>query len=202
MKTVLSALMTVSLFVASSSASAAPEWYVGYSFIYKETDNLCAFMRFRSDAYSVEQADVLYSHLQDAFSTSAGAGATLAHTLPSSALAKGESGETKAAEFIGDGLNACLVGGKPVEGTLFISAFPCDYQDGAHMCIRLYVNTGDEDASAFGIDRGPAQLGGLFVTRAVWDASSALVYAGAARLPVAIESALNYAASGLKVLTD
>nr|WP_236786052.1 hypothetical protein [Allochromatium tepidum] len=38
---------------------AAPQWYVGYSFIHGENGRYCAFMRFRADSHTLEQADTL-----------------------------------------------------------------------------------------------------------------------------------------------
>ncbi|NEX23355.1 hypothetical protein G3480_24185 [Thiorhodococcus mannitoliphagus] len=192
------------LFAASAPTigSAAPTWYVGYSFVYSDARNLCSFMRFQADAFGIEQADVLYKHLEDLMTTSADEGATFAHTLPSEALAKGQTGEQVVADIAAEGLAACTVAEQPVDGMLLASAFPCFYQDQQQMCFRLYVNTGDTDPTAFGIDPGPAELGGSFVLRKTWDASAGLVYAGRVALPFAVQAPLSYAASGLQIFRD
>ncbi|MBK1720783.1 hypothetical protein CKO23_00770 [Thiocystis violacea] len=181
---------------------AAPEWYVGYSFIYGETGSYCSFMRFRADSYSVEQADVLYNHLADQLVEHANPGSTFAHTLPSAALAKGESGEQKAGEFLSKGVGACTVADKLVDGMLFISSFACDYQNQPQMCTRLYADTGSKDSTAFGISRGPTGIGGMFVRRPVWDASTGLIYGGRTSPTFAVDSVLNYAASGLEIFRE
>ncbi|MBK1717878.1 hypothetical protein [Thiocystis violacea] len=202
MQTIIRSMALLILTIGSSPSWAAPEWYVGYSFIYTGAGNICSFMRFRTDSYSVQQADVLYNHLTDHLAKQADEGATFAHTLPSVALARGQSGEQMAAEFLSSGVGACDVAGQPADSLLFISSFACDYQNEAQLCTRLYVDTGNQDATSFGIDRGPATVGGFFVKRPVWEASSALVYDGRTTLPFAVDSMLNYAASGLKIFTD
>lgn len=201
MKGLFPAFSFLLLTVLSPLSSAAPEWYVGYTFLYSESGHTCSFMRFRADSYSVEQADRLYPLLADRISRYAVINATLAHTLPSEALAKGETGEQMAQAFLTKGVGACLVAGQPVGGLLFISSFRCDYQNEAQLCIRLYVDTGAKDATGQGIDRGPAALGGIFVKREVWDASTALIYAGDTETPFAVDAALNYAASAIGLIS-
>ena len=195
----------IALLVAMTIAPlgwAAPEWYVGYSFIYSPAGNLCSFMRFQTKDYGIEQADILYGHLTDKLAAAVPEDASLDHTWPSESLAKGESGEQMAAAILANGLAACQVGGRPVNGILFIDAFGCEYQDNTQMCVRAYVHPGDKDATAFGIARGPDELGGLFVKRSIWDASANLVYAGRTDLPFALSTALDYAVSGLQIFSD
>jgi hypothetical protein len=202
MKPVIRLLCLLALALVQAPSWAAPQWYVGYSFIHGENGRYCAFMRFRADSHTLEQADTLYRYLGDRLAARAEAGAALSHTLPSAALAEGKTGESMADEFIAKGVGACTIADRPVDGLLFISSFDCDYQDEPQMCVRVYVDTGDQDATPFGIARGPASLGGIFVNRTVWNSSSSLVYAGRTALPFAVDSALNHAASGLQVFSD
>jgi hypothetical protein len=202
MKPVIRSICLLALALVHASSWAAPQWYVGYSFIHGESSQYCAFMRFRADSHTLDQADTLYRYLGDRLAAHAEAGAALSHTLPSEALAEGKTGEAMAEEFIAHGVGACTIAGQPVDGLLFVSSFVCDYQDEPQMCVRVYVDTGNQDATSFGIARGPASLGGVFVNRTVWDSSSALVHAGRTALPFALDSALNHAASGLQVFSD
>lgn len=202
MRVLVRNLVAIVAMLAASSVTAAPEWYVGHSFVYNASGNLCTFMRFRADSFTVAQADVLYAHLGDQLAEHAEEGATFAHTTPSAALAAGESGEQAAADFLSQGVAACTVAGEPVDGVMFISAFGCDYQNQAQMCIRLYVDTGDKDLTQSGIARGPTGVDGVFVRRPVWDASAGLVYAGAVDVPYAIESNLSKLAEGLILFRD
>lgn len=202
MKPVIRLLCLLALALVQAPSWAAPQWYVGYSFIHGENGRYCAFMRFRADSHTLEQADTLYRYLGDRLAARAEAGAALSHTLPSAALAEGKTGEFMADLCISDRMAACTIAGEPVDGLLFISSFACDHDNEAHMCVWVYVDTGNQDATALGINRGPASLGSVFVNRTVWNSSSSLVYAGRTALPFAVDSALNHAASGLQVFSD
>lgn len=202
MRAVSRVLIAISLLLGSSLSQAAPDWYVGYSFIYNESGNLCSFMRFRADSFTVQQADTLYAYLADRLAAQAADGSTFLHTAPSTALARGESGEQMAQEFLSKGVGACTVAGDPVAGVMFISAFGCDYQNQPQMCMRLYVDTGDKDATASGIARGPTGVNGTFVRRPVWDTAAGAVYAGKTDLPYAVDSALTEMASGLRIFRE
>ncbi|MFD2113013.1 hypothetical protein [Thiorhodococcus fuscus] len=159
-------------------------------------------MRFRSDSYSLEEADTVYRLFADRLADRVGSDATFADVPPSEALAEGKTGEGMAAEFVSRGVGACEVGGNPVSGLIFISSFGCDYQNEAQMCIRSYLDAGDRDLTAQGIGNGPAGLGGDFVNRQVWDASSDLVYAGQSQTPYALDTALTHAAATISLVMD
>jgi len=194
--------LIVALLPLAPAVSAEAEWYVGYTFVYSGSGNSCAFMRFRSDSYSLGEADAVYRLFADRLADQVGTDATFADVPPSEALAEGKTGEGMAAEFLSQGVGACEVAGDPVSGLIFISSFGCDYQNEAQMCIRSYLDAGDRDLTAQGIGSGPAGLGGDFVNRQVWDASSDLVYAGQAQVPHVVDAALTHAASTISLVTD
>ena len=192
----------VALATLASSAIAAPQWYVGYTFVYSESGNSCAFMRFRSDTFSLEQADAVYALFADRVVERLGSTATVGDVLPSEELAEGETGEGTAAAFLSQGVGACEVAGEPVSGLLYVSGFGCEYQNESQMCIRSYVDVGERDLADQGIGSGPASRGGVFVKRPVWDASAALVYAGGSETPYALDSSLGQAADAIDLVTD
>ncbi|EXJ15956.1 hypothetical protein [Imhoffiella purpurea] len=195
-------VVCATLAILASSAFAAPQWYVGYTFVYSESGNSCAFMRFRGDTYSLDEADVLYALFADRIVERVGTTSAFSHVLPSEALAEGKSGEETAAAFLAEGVGACEVAGEPVSGLVYVSGFGCEYQNESQMCIRSYVDVGDRDLSGQGIASGPAVLGGVFVKRPVWDASAALVQAGGAEVPYALDSSLGQAADAMFLVTD
>ena len=63
MRVLVRNLVAMATMLMAASVTAAPEWYVGHSFVYNASGNHCTFMRFRADSYTVAQADILYAHL-------------------------------------------------------------------------------------------------------------------------------------------
>jgi hypothetical protein len=183
---VLALSFTTVLMAAMPLSAHAVDYWVGYTFIHDEDTHFCVIARFRAydGSFSLNKADSLYKIIADQVD---GLGisetTTLNHTFPSENNSQGVTGEGLGNAFLADGVATCTVGGEPVDAMIFLSAFNCEYQNENQLCLRLYVDTGATDITFLGIPRGPAAIGGIFIKREVWDATSALILGNPGLIP-------------------
>jgi hypothetical protein len=172
----------------ASLSQAATQYYIGATFISTETEDYCVLSRFRSydGSFTLAQADGLYALISGALESNGVSDyAQVQYIYPSENEAQGITGEAVTEKFLTAGTSVCTVGGAPVDAVALTSAFNCEYQNENQMCIRLYVHTGVTDLSSLGIPYGGAgAIGGIFIKREVWNATSGLLLGGGS-LPLA-----------------
>jgi len=166
----------------ASPGQAATQYYVGATFISTETEDYCVLARFRGydGSFTLAQADGLYALISGALeSNGVSEYAQVQHIYPSENEAQGITGEALTEKFLTSGTSVCTMGGAPVDAVALTSAFNCEYQNENQLCVRLYVHTGATDLSSLGIPYGSAgAIGGIFIKREVWNATSGLLLGG------------------------
>ena len=188
MKREFFAAIALCVAVLASPSQAATQYYVGATFISTEPEDYCVLSRFRSydGSFTLAQADGLYALISGALeSNGVGEYAQVQYIYPSENEAQGITGEALTEKFLTSGTSVCTMGGAPVDAVALTSAFNCEYQNENQMCVRLYVHTGATDLSALGIPyRSAGAIGGIFIKREVWNATSGLLLGGGS-LPMA-----------------
>ena len=178
----------------TAPVQAATQYYVGATFISTKTDDYCVLARFRGydGSFTLAQADGLYALISAALEKNGVSEyASVQHIYPSQNEAQGVTGEALTEKFLTKGTSVCTVGGAPVDAVALTSAFNCEYQNENQLCVRLYVHTGATNLSSLGIPYGSAgAIGGVFIKREVWNATSGLLLGGGS-LPLANVTLVN-----------
>lgn len=166
-------LLAMLLVAVTSPVAKAADFYAGITWIQYENSSFGLVVRFKAydGSFTLQEAEAIYDAigpmvvgLADQY------GVYTSTKSPSEALAEGITGELLWDSFLVNGNGLLTINNEPVNQVIFLSLYNCFYQGADHMCMRIYIHTGELDLSNIGIPYDMVVgLGAVVVATPIWD---------------------------------